>query len=151
MSVPILAAKLIELRHRHGYSQQEVADYLDLTREGYSHYERNVREPNLETLVKLSRLYQINIAELVNEETILLSSDSRRPTASTVPASAANLTENLNHLLKLLSGKNISLDLTNTTKEDLQLFSSYLNLDKETKQEIQDFVRFKVSRKKPKE
>ena len=70
MSVPLLAAKLVELRQQYNFSQTEVADYLGMTREGYSHYERNSREPSLESLMRLSRLYKIDISELINEKTI---------------------------------------------------------------------------------
>ena len=33
MSTPLLSAKLVELRQQFGYSQQDVADYLGMTRE----------------------------------------------------------------------------------------------------------------------
>ena len=71
MSTPLLAAKLTELRQNSNYSQQDIADYLGMTREGYSHYERNAREPSLNALVKLCKLYQIDISELINEENVL--------------------------------------------------------------------------------
>ena len=38
MSTPLLAAKLAELRQSRGISQKELADYLGITREAYSHY-----------------------------------------------------------------------------------------------------------------
>lgn len=155
MSTPLLAAKLIELRHLHGYSQQEVADYLDLTREGYSHYERNAREPNLETLVKLSHLYHVDIAELINDKTVLattapLSKEPPLLSSTDQPHSLSKLTitQNLNHLLKILTGKNSTLDLTSVSKEDLTTLFRYKQLDASTQQEVQDFINFKFSRSK---
>lgn len=166
MSLPLLSAKLIELRHQHGYSQQEVANVLGLTREGYSHYERNVREPNLETLLKISHLYQIDISELVNEKTILPTQEimtcsfastslgatlaSANPILPLVSISAITITKNLNHFFKLLTGKNATIDFTNVTKEDIRLLELYKKLDKESQKEVRDFIKFKYSLKKKK-
>lgn len=171
MSLPLLSAKLIELRHQHGYSQQEVADFLGLTREGYSHYERNVREPNLETLLKISHLYNINISELVNEKTILTTKGILENIASSfvscgmvagggvaqgntvlsiVSTSAIMITKNLNHFLTLFTGKNATVDLTNVTKEDIRVLEQYKKLDKESQKEVREFIKFKYSLKKKK-
>lgn len=183
MAFPLLSAKLIELRTQHNYSQQEIADFLGLTREAYSHYERNAREPNLEVLVKLSNLYQIDISELINENTILnlplqsvgtiLDTSEITPLGyaiattffkgvlppvppkeflSTTQNSNPTLTisKNLNHFLKILSGKNSSVDLTNITKEDIALLAQYKKLDKENQKEVHEFIKFKRALQKKK-
>lgn len=171
MSAPLLSAKLVELRQQCGYSQQEVADYLGLTREGYSHYERNTREPNLEIVIKLCELYQIDINELINKTTVLTSVKNQKPVSSTLVGATKyqksvsstvigalardkfppfklyeenpKLISNMNHLLKLLTGKNTSLDLTNITKEDISVLSQYKQLDKQDQKEVRQFIKFK--------
>lgn len=155
MSVPLLAAKLAELRQQFNYSQLEVADYLGMTREGYSHYERNVREPSLEALIKLSRLYKIDISELLSEKTIpipkymdeSMNSDTSDKTTSQLYA----ITDNINHFLKIFTGKNSSLDLTDITKEDIAVLAQYKKLNKQCQKEVRQFIKFKHSITKDKE
>ena len=154
MSTPLLSAKLIELRQYFNLSQQEVADYLGLTREAYSHYERAAREPSLETLVKLSKLYEIDISELINEQTIL-SSETLAMEIRTEKCilndkhlfhlTRPSITKNLIHLLKLLSGKNSNLDVTNITKEDIDVLIQYKSLSNHAQKEVRQFIKFKLS------
>lgn len=163
MPTPLLSAKLIELRQHFNLSQQDVADYLGLTREAYSHYERSAREPSLETLVKLSKLYQIDISDLINENTILPSDtsiqdmslvgipcteDIRFHSSHLIPST---ITNNLIHFLKLFTGKNTNLDLTMVSKDDIRLLADYKKLSNSDQKEVQQFIRFKLSLSKQKE
>lgn len=144
MSVPLLAAKLVELRQQFNYSQVEVAAYLGMTREGYSHYERNSREPSLESLMRLSRLYGISISELINEKTIPVSSkDMNRNLSSTAASSSNTITNNINHFLKIFTGKNSGLNLTDISKEDIAVLAQYKKLNKECQKEVRQFIKFK--------
>lgn len=146
MSTPLLAAKLLELRQQFNYSQVEVADYLGMTREGYSHYERNSREPSLESLMRLSRLYKIDISELINEKTIPVP-DRDRDMDSGLPktavSSANTITDNINHFLKIFTGKNSNLNLTDISKDDIAVLAQYKKLDKQCQREVQQFIKFK--------
>lgn len=152
MSVPLLAAKLVELRQQLNYSQSEVADYLGMTREGYSHYERNVREPNLEALMKLSRLYNIDISVLINEKTVPIPDSVPSGNNDMNNASSANaITNNINHFLKIFTGKNSSLDLTEISKEDIAVLAQYKKLNKQCQKEVRQFIQFKHSITKRKE
>jgi transcriptional regulator with XRE-family HTH domain len=49
----IFSARLKWVRESLGMSQRELAEQIDLTQSSYSKYEYNLREPKLETLVKL--------------------------------------------------------------------------------------------------
>ena len=51
-----LAKNLKILRKKHNYTQQDLSDILNITRQAYSHYEQALREPDLNTLVHLSHL-----------------------------------------------------------------------------------------------
>lgn len=144
MSVPLLAAKLVELRQQYNFSQTEVADYLGMTREGYSHYERNSREPNLESLMRLSRLYKINISELINEKTIPVPDKVMNKDSSSTPTLSNNtITDNINHFLKIFTGRNSSLNLTDISKDDISVLAQYKRLDKQGQKEVQQFINFK--------
>ena len=54
-----------ESAHR---SQQQVADYLGITRQAYSHYEVGRRKPDYETLLKLAEFYGVSVLELMGAE-----------------------------------------------------------------------------------
>ncbi len=55
-----LGTLLTMLRKEKGLLQKDVADYLHLTVSTVSNYEKNVRMPNLETLVRLADLYDVS-------------------------------------------------------------------------------------------
>lgn len=163
MPTPLLAAKLVELRNQHGLSQQQVAECLGMSREGYSHYERNAREPSLEAVVRLSKLYGISVSELVNEKTVLLTENIQQDkgappkvsvigTAScfvspvvqgAVIGSPPNITANIAHFLKLFTGRNTNLDVTDITKEDIAVLEQYKRLDRQSRKEVRQFIKFK--------
>lgn len=159
MSTPLLAAKLVELRQQFNYSQQEIADYLGVSRVAYSHYERNNRQLSLEMAVKLCKLYHIDISELINEKTVSLpvSSQINDNTAfvgkfvgglacgTSGLSSVVNpiITNNINHLLKLLTGKNSTIDFTDISKEDMAVLAQYKKLNKQNQKEVRQFIKFK--------
>ncbi len=164
MSTPLLAAKLVELRKARGFSQQKIADFLGVTREAYSHYERYTREPSLEIICKLAKLYNVDVSELVNEGNVMVSSKplhTPSPVFSDMPLGGlpqatpstedeSTIIKNMNHFLKLFSGKNSSLDLTTVTKTDIGVLASYKSLDEQCQREVREFIKFKhsLSRKK---
>ncbi|MCK5731506.1 MAG: helix-turn-helix transcriptional regulator [Tenericutes bacterium] len=48
------------LRKNSSYTQLEVAEFLGVSRQAYSRYESNLREPNMETLSNISRFYNVS-------------------------------------------------------------------------------------------
>ena len=60
-----LAQKLKELRKAHGYTQDNVAVGLGITRQTYSHYETCKRTPSPEMLFKLAGIYSISVDDLL--------------------------------------------------------------------------------------
>lgn len=64
--------KLRYLRINRGLTQGDIGNYLNMTRQGYAHYENGVRIPNYQTLVKLANLYQISVDELVDAKEVPL-------------------------------------------------------------------------------
>ncbi len=47
-----------DLREDHDYSQQFVAEYLDMKQPQYSRYERGLRDLPTDVLIRLARLYK---------------------------------------------------------------------------------------------
>jgi len=60
-----LPKKLKKLRLASGYTQAEVADRLNISRQGYQHYESGRRVPNMEYLQLLADLYHLQIYDLL--------------------------------------------------------------------------------------
>lgn len=57
----LLKEQLRKFREDRNYTQQYVSNYLQVTRAAYTNYENGVRLPDIYTLDKLARLYNISI------------------------------------------------------------------------------------------
>ena len=57
---------LKELRDYHGYKQKDISDYLNITSQAYSNYEKGKRTPDLETMRKIAQFYRITIDQLIS-------------------------------------------------------------------------------------
>ena len=60
----MLGEKLITLRKKYGYSQQELADKLSVTRQTISNWELNQGTPSLDKAVELAAIYGISLDDL---------------------------------------------------------------------------------------
>lgn len=52
--------RLKELRKEAHMSQQQVADLLNIRQQSYAQYENDFSEPNLETLAKLAKIFEVS-------------------------------------------------------------------------------------------
>lgn len=59
---------LREIRKKKNYNQLKVAMDINITRETLSHYENGKRNPDLETLVTLSKYFNKSIDYLITGE-----------------------------------------------------------------------------------
>lgn len=62
--------RLKELRKQHKLTQQKVASFLDISQQAYAKYELDLSEPDIMTLNKLSKLFNVSIDYLLGRETI---------------------------------------------------------------------------------
>lgn len=62
-----LAERLKESRINKGFTQGDVADHLQISRQSISKWENGNSYPDLDNLVKLSNYYEISIDELLKE------------------------------------------------------------------------------------
>lgn len=60
--------RLLELRKQNKITQQELANKLFLTQNGYASYEIGRTEPNIETLCKLADFYNVTLDYLVGRD-----------------------------------------------------------------------------------
>ncbi|MBQ7284468.1 MAG: helix-turn-helix transcriptional regulator [Oscillospiraceae bacterium] len=86
----MLGEKLITLRKKYGYSQQELADKLSVTRQTISNWELNQGAPSLDKAVELAAIYGISLDDLA---------------ANSVQVIAKEKTAKSNGLLKQAEGR----------------------------------------------
>lgn len=63
----LLVERLKEARNNKGLKQQEVADQLGIKANTISNWEKGRTEPDIDTFVKLCRIYQIDCADLLSD------------------------------------------------------------------------------------
>lgn len=59
---------LRELRIKCGYTQSQIAHILGIDRSTYSYYEIGKTTPDIGTLIKLSKIFNVPIEEMLSEE-----------------------------------------------------------------------------------
>ncbi|GAA0313565.1 helix-turn-helix transcriptional regulator [Bacillus carboniphilus] len=61
----MFADRLKKLRLSHKLTQQDMADYLGISRQGYAKYEKEESQPDFDTLKKLSSKFDVSIDYLL--------------------------------------------------------------------------------------
>ena len=56
----IFADKLIQLRKKAGYSQEQLADMLGLSRQAVSKWESRQGKPEIDNIIKLTEIYHVS-------------------------------------------------------------------------------------------
>ena len=89
----IFADKLILLRKKAGWSQEELAEQMDITRQSVSKWEGAQSVPDLEKMIRLSELFGVSTDYLLKdeiEEAEQLNSSNDIPTSRRVSMEEAN-------------------------------------------------------------
>ena len=118
-----LTNNLKYLRKSRKLNQDELGRTLNISRQAYSNYENNKRTPDLDTLMSLSKYYQVTLDQLVNYD------------LSNEPSSISE-----NQVPYFLS---IDIDTGNTiylTKEETELITKFRSLSDDTKQILYGFL-----------
>lgn len=72
--------RIAELREKRGLTQEELSNMLDITRASLSHYEKNRRKPDFETLTRLADTFHVSVDYLLgrtNNPDMVLDEDVR--------------------------------------------------------------------------
>lgn len=64
----ILADKIIQLRKKNGWSQEELADMLSVSRQSVSKWEGALSMPDLDKIIKLSQIFGVSTDYLLKED-----------------------------------------------------------------------------------
>ena len=62
-----IANRLQKLRKENGYSQEELADKLGISRQAVSKWERAESSPDTDNLIVLARLYNVSLDDLLKD------------------------------------------------------------------------------------
>jgi len=63
-----IANRLVELRKKSGFSQEQLADKLGLSRQAVSKWERAEASPDTDNLICLAKLYGVSLDDLLNTD-----------------------------------------------------------------------------------
>ena len=89
-----ISQNLFEYRKKSGYSQEELADKIGVSRQAVSKWERGESSPDTENLIALARLYSISIDDLINASPAQETSAETEIIAEPVAQSASQTSEN---------------------------------------------------------
>jgi len=64
----MLKDNLVSLRNLHGYSQEEIAEKIDISRQAYAKWETGATVPDIEKCRQLASVYGVTIDSLVKTE-----------------------------------------------------------------------------------
>ena len=65
----ILADKIIKLRKKNGWSQEELAEKMNVSRQAVSKWERSEASPDTDNLISLAEVYGVSLDELLKGKT----------------------------------------------------------------------------------
>jgi transcriptional regulator with XRE-family HTH domain len=60
-----IGSRISQLRDSRGWTQEELSQALGISRAALSHYEKNRREPDSETLTKMADVFNVSLDYLV--------------------------------------------------------------------------------------
>jgi transcriptional regulator with XRE-family HTH domain len=61
-----VANKLVKLRKKYGYSQEQLAEKIGVSRQAVSKWERSESSPDTDNLIALAKIYNLSIDEMLN-------------------------------------------------------------------------------------
>ena len=111
----LLPERLKELRHKMNFTQQKVADDLQISRKLLSNYECGIREPNIDMLYSLALYYFVTVDYLVGASSVELPDKQ-------YPEFIANLMNDSNYL-------------SNESLQDLKKYVELLKIRDEVKKQ----------------
>lgn len=63
-----LSEKIIMLRNQKGYSQEEFAELLDVSRQSVSKWETGIATPEIDKLVQIGKIFAVTVDSLLRDE-----------------------------------------------------------------------------------
>lgn len=121
-----LANNLRFLRTAHKLTQDYLSEVLNISRQAYSNYENSKRTPDLDSLMRISRIYKVSLDQLVYHDLSQKFLDASQISEEKVPYNLALNTE---------TGNTIYL-----TEEEMDYIVKFRSLSHENKQILSGFL-----------
>ena len=87
----MLSEKIYTLRRKHGFSQEQLAEKIGVSRQTISKWEGGLATPELEKLKALSACFQVTIDELTNDDLPCPAADRPEPDTRSANRRAADV------------------------------------------------------------
>ena len=124
-----LCKKLRDLREKCGYTQQQIANALNIDRSTYSYYEAGKTSPDIPSLLVLASVFSVSIEDLLGQEqqSPLVLSDSSSSQSTAANKFSKNIAQNDSHIYDL-------------TKDEKQLICFFRAASPEMQKHILDGI-----------
>ncbi|MBR3391398.1 MAG: helix-turn-helix domain-containing protein [Firmicutes bacterium] len=66
----MLKDNLVMLRNIHGFSQEQIAEKIDISRQAYAKWESGATVPDVEKCSRLAQVYGVSLDSLIKEERV---------------------------------------------------------------------------------
>ncbi len=116
----VIGNKLRKLRMEKGYSQDYLAEVLEVSQKTYSNMENNKSSISIDALKKIAEEYKINLIELLSDDKVNAQNNSLRESSSLQVGIIINhlteellnqMKERIEELKKTISEKNKLIEL----------------------------------------
>ncbi len=97
-----LGERIQDLRKKNGYSQEKLAEYLNMSRQAVSKWEQNVCEPNLDCLTEMARLFDVDMDYLITGSSSKKESNVKEQTVIIKEAGTSIQKKDIVYLLLLI-------------------------------------------------
>ncbi|GIO31973.1 MULTISPECIES: helix-turn-helix domain-containing protein [Paenibacillus] len=117
--------RIAELRDQRGWTQEELAQSIGITRAALSHYEKNRRKPDFEILTKLADKFEVSIDYLIgrtNQPKLVMDPEVRE-FVDQLELSDADLLERFN----------LTVDGRSLTEDEAKRFIAFVRMERAMK------------------
>lgn len=128
----MLSQTLKKLRENSGYTQQQVANALSIERSTYTYYEIGKTTPDINTLIKLAKIFNVSYTEMLENE--------EKEVCNT-------LNDSCNDLYSYYDSKDFNY-VYELSKKEKTLISLYRVLPLETQNDILEALKKEVDKNK---
>lgn len=67
MSIIQLANNMRRLRTENNYTQEQIGEKLNISRQAYSNYETGKRIPDIDMLIRIADIYEVTLEQLITQ------------------------------------------------------------------------------------
>lgn len=139
-----VANKLLNLRKKYGYSQEELAEKLGISRQAVSKWERAEASPDTENLIALAKLYNVSLDEIFEIDVIKSETINSRKSVSLKKdfLKKSNLEEKDENIMRMQEP--IYSQAQKTKVEEKYPQKSFIEKEEENQKNIYENLNFEV-------